>query len=71
MIFKEDRQFAVPEAAEQTLLELANAMITWGGFSVAVINEMLAAATRNYGAATTRRNNGLMNGINSTHSMRD
>jgi hypothetical protein len=50
MKFKEDRQFAVPEAAEQTLLELANAMITRGGFrspSSTGNFEMLAAATRN------------------------
>jgi len=50
MKFKDDRPFATPEAAEQKLLELANAMKAdhAGRLSVAVINKHFRAAGGSY-----------------------
>jgi hypothetical protein len=50
MKFKENRQFANPEVAEQELLELANAMETdhAGRLSVAVINKQFRDAGGSY-----------------------
>jgi hypothetical protein len=50
MKFKEDRQFATPEAAERKLLELANAVEAdhTGRLSVAVINKQFREAGGSY-----------------------
>jgi hypothetical protein len=50
MKFKEDRPFAMPEAAEQKLLELANAIEAdhAGRLSVAVINKQFREAGGSY-----------------------
>jgi hypothetical protein len=50
MKFKDDRPFATPEAAEQKLLELANAVEPdhAGRLSVAVINKHFRAAGGSY-----------------------
>jgi hypothetical protein len=50
MKFKEDRQFATPEAAEQKLLELANAVEAdhAGRLSVEIINRQFRDACRSY-----------------------
>jgi hypothetical protein len=50
MKFKEDRPFAMPEASEQKLLELANAIEAdhAGRLSVAVINKQFREAGGSY-----------------------
>jgi hypothetical protein len=52
MKFKEDRPFAMPEASEQKLLELANAIEAdhAGRLSVAVINKQFREAGGSYEA---------------------